>query len=163
MTEITLVAGEVVGWRAWGVVTTGRREPALRSLFQGGKPVWPTRDWLRATCEFGHCPASPGEHCYCGLYAARDRRQLTGLHQFGDPTQIRYTQAGGPITVIGQVALAGLVYPGDRGWRAARARPLRLLVPYEHWDLVDPLSRAYRVPVGLTNVLIEESTRGHRS
>lgn len=160
-----LIAGEVTGWRAWGLVTTGRREPAIRSLFEGGKPLWPPRDWFRATCRFGHCPdEQPSEGCNCGIYAARDRQQLVGLHQYGDPNEIRYTQAGGAITVIGQVALVGLIYPGSRGWRAARARPLSIFLPYAHWDVVDALSRVYRVPVGLTNILIDEgSPRGHRA
>jgi hypothetical protein len=165
MMDAPLVAGEIIGWRAWGLVTTGRREPALRSLFEGGKPVWPTKDWLRSTCRFKDPCADeePGVGCWCGIYAARDRRQLVGLHQYGNPTRPRYTDAGGSITVVGQVALAGLIYPGSRGWRAARARPLRIFVPYAHWDLVDELARAYRVPVSLANILIEGSPGGHRA
>jgi hypothetical protein len=170
MSDLPLVAGEVVGWRAWGVIEEGRNL-ALVSLFHGAR--WPTDDWLRAVCQKLNsdepdphgCEESPGVYCVCGVYGARDREHLTGLRQFGRPTGVRYTMAR-PLTIIGQVALAGVVIPGWSGWRAARGRPLHLWVPYTHWRVVDRLVEAYRVPVGLSNTLVddqEEAIGGNRS
>jgi hypothetical protein len=61
------------------------------------------------------------------------------------------------VRAIGEVALVGKVIRGTQGWRAERARPLRLWVPYEHWRLVRKLAQTYRVPVGLTDTLLAAS------
>lgn len=167
-----LVAGEVVGWRSWGVY--GRpvgfgsiKDPVLFSLFNDTE--WPADDWLYAECldlnsvipSARACKEIPGKGCHCGVYAARDRRQLAGLRQYGDPNGQLYTQAR-PLTVIGEVALAGLIYPGSRGWRAARARVLRLYVPHEHWPIVHPLQETYNVSVELSNTMRVKGDDGYR-
>jgi hypothetical protein len=146
--DLPVVPGEVEAWRAWVVLTAGYREPRLRSLYFD--TVWPTDAWLLAE----------GDH---GICAARDREHLVSMHRWGDRGAPRYVTAA-EVTAIGRVGLAGVVIPGERGYRAERARPLSLLLPYAHWELVESLRRAYRVPVGLSNVLIEGgSVRGHRS
>jgi hypothetical protein len=143
--DLPVVPGEVEAWRAWIVLTTGYRE---RSLFFD--VVWPTDAWLLAE----------GDH---GICAARDRDHLVRMHQYGDQRFGRYV-AMGEVTAIGRVGLAGVIIPGDRGYRAEKARPLSILLPYAQWELVEPLRRAYRVPVGLSNVLIAAGGhRGHRS
>lgn len=157
--ELPVVPGEVVGWRAWIVVTAGHREPRLRSLYYG--VIWPTDDWLLA---------ADGEHRGYdphGICAARDRQHLVEMHRYGSSAHPRYVEGGGErrgIAAIGAVGLAGLVIPGDRGYRAEKARPLSILLPYAAWELVEPLRRAYRVPVGLSNVLVNAGGHcGHRS
>jgi hypothetical protein len=146
--DLPVVPGEVEAWRAWTVRVTGYREPRLWSLFFD--VVWPTDGWLVAE----------GDH---GICAARDREHLIGMHQYGDRRWGRYVQMG-EATAVGRVGLAGVIIPGDRGFRAEKARPLSILLPYAQWELVEPLRRAYRVPVGLSNVLIAAGGhRGHRS
>jgi hypothetical protein len=76
------------------------------------------------------------------------------------------TGSDGDLAAIGEVGLAGVIVPGERGYRAERARPLSILLPYTAWDFVEPLRLAYRVPVGLANVLVSTEggdRRGHRS
>lgn len=103
-----------------------------------------------------------------GICAARDRQHLVSLHRFGSSAHPRYVEGGGEyegIAAIGRVALAGLIVPGERGYRAERARVVSVLLPYAAWDLVEPLRRAYRVPVGLSNVLVnvKGAQGGHRT
>jgi hypothetical protein len=153
--ELPLVPGEVAGWRAWIVLSAGYREPRLRSLYYD--VVWPTDRWLIA----GEGPGA-GDH---GICAARDREQLVAMHRYGQRHHPRYVEGGEDgIAAIGKVALAGVIIPGERGYRAEKARPLHILLPYVAWDLVEPLRRAYRVPVGLADVLVNppEVQRGHR-
>lgn len=145
--DLPVVPGEVTGWRAWIVVT--RREPWLRSLYFD--VIWPTDAWLVAEDGDGR-----GDEPH-GICAARDREHLVSMYQYvkGD---------GKDVVAIGEVGLAGKITPGDRGFRAEKARPLSILLPFAAWELVDALARAYRVPVGLANVLISAGgRRGHRA
>lgn len=156
--DLPVVPGEVVGWRAWVVVTSGYREPRLRSLYFD--VVWPTDDWLVA--EAAHPDRTPH-----GICAARDREHLVAMHRYGSSAHPRYVEGGGEhrgVAAIGEVGLAGVIIPGERGYRAEKARPLSILLPYAAWELVEPLRRAYRVPVSLANVLVKTGgQRGHRS
>lgn len=157
--DLPVVPGEVVGWRAWLVVTAGRREPRLRSLYFD--VIWPTDDWLVATDATGY------EGHPHGVCAAVHREHLAEMHRYGSSAHPRYVEGGGEhqgVAAIGEVGLAGLIVPGDRGYRAERARPLSILLPYASWELVEPLRREYRVPVGLANVLVNAGGhRGHRA
>jgi hypothetical protein len=54
-------------------------------------------------------------------------------------------------TILGEVALAGKVIVGTKGYRASRARPRRLYVPHSKWRLAKPLQDAYCVPVDRAN------------
>jgi hypothetical protein len=132
------VLGEVLAFRAWRVEELWGEPPHLASL---GDDLWPTGEWMEAEC--GHCEEPPGERCSCGIYAARDRRHLVGMG---------YNKGQG-VRVIGDVALAGKVIPGSHGFRAARARVVRLYVPFVEWELAVELRSAYGVPVGLDNTL----------
>ena len=161
--ELPVVPGEVIGWRAWVVLSSGYREPRLRSLYFD--VVWPTNDWLIATD--GDQPYDPRN--VHGICAARDREHLVSMHRYGSVSWPRYVsgveRVGDAVIAVGEVALAGVIYPGERGYRAGKARVASVLVPYVAWDLVEGLARAYRVPVGLANVLISEGgvVCGHRS
>lgn len=147
-----LVAEEVVGWRAWLVDTSGRI-PRLRSLMYD--VTWPTDDWLVAI-DGDHRGQEPH-----GICAARDREHLSGMTVFMRADTARYVAGAGAgadrVVAIGEVGLAGLIIPGERGYRAERARVRSILLPYKAWELVAELRVAYRVPVSLTNVL---TTRG---
>lgn len=159
--EIPDRIGEIVAYRAWTVRSSNLRAPKLVSLTH--RTTWPTGDWFVARCagrrirpeEIEVSDATDGRvphiGCSCGIYAARDREHLVELG-FND-----YSLRGEPI-VIGEVGLAGKVIPGEKAWRAERARPLRLFVGFVHWRLVAPLSAAYSVPVELTNLLSEEGS-----
>lgn len=154
MTRVPDIAGEIVGFRAWLVETSPR--VSLYSL--NGSIEWPGDDWTRAVCR--RCgDALPGEWCRCGIYCARDALHLHGLsyHDHGGEDQV---------TVVGELALAGKVIPGTQGYRAEKARVLRLWVPWTAWELVAPLRRRYGVPVGLANTLKpivrQEVLHGHR-
>ncbi len=123
--------------------------------------IWPTDEWLIA--EDGDRRGNEPH----GICAARDRDHLVALHRYGSSAHPRYVEGGGEhrgVAAIGEVGLAGLIYPGERGYQAEKARPLSILLPYAAWELVEPLRRAYRVPVGLANVLVNEGChRGDRS
>jgi hypothetical protein len=144
--DTPLMLGETLGWRAWVVIAETSRAPRLRSATHSST-VWPTNRWTAATCGGElHCRQDdggdrriPGEHCRCGLYAARDLEQLLGLG---------YASWGGRDTVVvGQVAFAGKVIPGTQGWRAERGRIARLYVPFSKAELGKRLSEVYAVPV----------------
>ncbi len=145
---------EVVAFRAWYVRTSYLGPPVLWSPVNSTS--WPHRDWLRARCNRGvghggvgstRCQRTgreiPGDGCSCGIYAAVDRLELA--------RQWHYNEREG--VVIGEVGLAGKVIPGEFAWQAEKARVLHLWVPHTDWQLAEPLSRAYRVPVDLTNLL----------
>jgi hypothetical protein len=138
------VVGEVLAYRAWYVDLRWDREARLVS-FNG--TVWPRAAWLAAECSHDGCD-TPGERCSCGVYAARDRAHL--LHMGFS----RRTYNESPI-VIGEVGLVGKVIPGSQGWRAQKARPVRLELPHQHWRLMPSLRATYRVPVALSNTLRE--------
>jgi hypothetical protein len=139
------VVGEVSGWRAWRLVGTSKT-PRLMSVTATDfrvdhvDAIWPTNRWYTAACPHGHVAGQiPVESCKCGIYAARDRDQLIKLG-YGV-----YTHEDN--RVIGEVAFAGKVIPGTQGFRAEKARVIRLFVPYENWRMAEALGAAYRVPV----------------
>ena len=135
--------GEVIGWRAWDIVGT-LALPRLQSVThkRGNDSIWPTRRWFEAECSRGHGKGEiPMLGCGCGLYAARDRNHLV---------QLAYGAYGNrEVKAIGEVAFAGKVIEGAQGWRAARGRIKSLLLPYEYWQWVEPLSDAYGVEAEL--------------
>jgi hypothetical protein len=135
------VFGEVVGWRAWEI-RGSEREPRLVSVTN--TTIWTPGEWLEAVCRGGHTQEQiPFEGCSCGIYAASSREHLLRMGYNG------YTDE--ETRVIGQVGLVGKVIPGTQGFRASKARPVRLWVPFERWAYVDALSRDYRVPVDLSD------------
>lgn len=109
------------------------------------------------------CTDVPGEDCTADPY--RRHRHGCGIHAGNDRPHVRvlgYDDAAAVaaiwpehdigVVAIGEVGLAGKVIVGAKGWRATRARPLRLYVPYGAWRLVKPLRDAYGVPVQLANL-----------
>jgi hypothetical protein len=144
------VAGEIAGYRAWYLRARWQLDPPTLYSINGGRDwgegqPWPHGAWMVADCRHADPDddAPHERHRGCGIHAARDREHLVDLG---------YNEGDG-LVVIGEVALSGKVIPGELGWRAQRARPLRLWLPYDRWQLVRRLSAAYRVPVGLTNPL----------
>lgn len=149
--ERQVVPGEIIAYRSWILDGTLRR-PRLLSLNE--KALWPANDWIVAACRWNHEDGIPGENCSCGIHAARTRGHLMDMnyHDWG-------RGYGDPELVVGEVALAGKVIPGDQGWLAERARPYRLWVPHLRWRWANSLQRAYRVPAGVINPQTEEEPR----
>jgi hypothetical protein len=128
----------IIGWRAWRyeITVDGPR------LFSVWRPAaWEPGLQIEAQCQgvwvADHEP--PGDDCKCGVYAVRSLDQIR---------ELAYERVG---TVFGQVALAGEVIEGERGYRAARAWILKLYVPHLDWPRTRPLERTYGVPVGVLN------------
>jgi hypothetical protein len=134
---------EIIGYRAWRV-DPACAQPRLRSPVFVEAEAWPNRSWHAAACSRNH--DAPAEGCSCGIYAARDRAHLV------DQAYNEESDAS-VVVVIGEVGLAGKVIVCQQGYRAAKARPVRLWVPYEHWPLANRLRDHYRVPVSLDNTL----------
>lgn len=125
--------GEVTGWRAWRVVIDGDIRLASVDV---GRTLWHPGGFATARCVRGVVHDAPDVACTCGFYAVRTREYLVGLG-------IHYRSATDHPVVIGEVALSGKVILASRGFRAERARPLRLKVPHELWRLANRLDEAY--------------------
>lgn len=150
------VIGEIIGWRAWRVIGARPEQLPMLASATFQHTIWHPGYWTLATCGDRHeCARSkdggvPGERCSCGMYAAKNRSQLVGLG-YG-------REDGRHPRIVGQVAMAGKVIPGQQGWRAEKARVARLFVPFQNWKLVDALERLYGVEVLLDNPLKETPT-----
>jgi hypothetical protein len=148
--EVPDIVGEILGWRAWrvDVLSLDGKDVRLRSVTT--RTRWPIDDWLYASCGIRPHKAEkvPSKTCSCGIYAAKDRPHLTGMHY--------HVYSIDDTVVIGQVALAGKVIPGTQGWRAAKARPVKILVPYTRWRLAAGIKNSYGVEVELDNTLKEQ-------
>jgi len=148
--EIPDRIGEVMAFRSWNVLLDGH----LVSL-NGSK--WRPGGWMVAECSPfnlmargrpGHNVTNiPVEGCTCGIYAAKTRAHLA------DMAYNRYSDYAGEIRVLGDVALAGKIIPGSQGYRALKARPVKIYVPYEHWQMVDKIKNLYGIDVVLDNTL----------
>ena len=151
MSEIVVpdVVGEITGFRAWRVIGS-LKFPVLQSVTHR-EGVWHPDRWTYATCRGDlQCFSSddhrvPGWDCSCGLYAARDRKHLSGM-------SYNRERDGHPV-LIGEVGLVGKVIEGRQGWRAERGRVKRLFVPFHHHRWMEPLAEFYNVPVQPDNVL----------
>lgn len=148
------VAGEIVAVRTWELKRLPRGDAVLLSL---NGTVWSGDGWQQAACGRSYGCETPGEDCSCGIYAAKSRLHLETLDYHDD--------------VIGELALVGKVIVAENGYRAERARPLRLWVPFDDWDCAAPLAQRYGVTVGLADTfdladsgvtVAEGRTRGHR-
>jgi hypothetical protein len=143
----------VEGWRAWAVSSTPPRYggvPVLRSVSYA-EHFWPPRSPMQAVCnrrKHNDAEVIPVEGCSCGFYSAKTLNHLLKMRYH------RYdADASGFFHVVGQVANWGKVIEGTQGWRAAISYPVKLLVPFEAWRLVEALEDAYGVPVELSNTL----------
>lgn len=137
------VVGEVIAFRSW-YVQQEKDEAILVSL--NDKTPWTPGQFLIARCTVHNVEEIPVKTHTCGIYAAKDREHLVAM---------RYNRYDlNRDVVIGEVALSGKIIPGTQGWRAQKARPVKLFVPYEKWRLVDALERTYNIPVELSNTLI---------
>lgn len=151
--EHEVVEDEVLGWRAWDVFNGLPKLPRLGSVSH--KYVWPTDHYTVATCG-GHnfCELSsdgrvPGERHSCGIYSARDFEHLTRHLPYA---QYRAATGGGVHTkVIGQIAMAGKVIEGTQGWKAEKARIVKLYVPFEGYSrnarMYQRLAEQYNVEI----------------
>lgn len=142
--------GTCEGWRAWGVPALKPRygnPPKLYSVTHT-RYFWNPRQLSRAECN--RCgPDVPGENCSCGFYSAKTLAHLMGMayHQYD-------AEASGFFHVVGQVANWGKVIECSSGWRAEKAYPVHLYIPFEAHHLALALKEAYGVPVSLKNILV---------
>lgn len=121
--------GPVVGWRAWRIVCDLGRYRLASLLYPD---VWRPGQATAATClrDDGHRRhTAPRGECRCGIYAARSpAAALDVLAEWWDWMPAS-SGSGPPEWAIGEVRLWGRVVEAERGWRAARAYPARLLLP----------------------------------
>jgi hypothetical protein len=148
--EKQVVVGVREGWRAWGIPlhTLPGEPPKLYSVTHADY-YWRPRRVSQALCSRGHVGDQvPGEVCGCGFYSAKSLEHLMsmGYHTYDAERQ-------GFFHVIGKVGNWGKVIEGDQGWRAQKAYPMSLYVPFEAWKLGKVLKEAYGVPVRLKNFL----------
>lgn len=124
---------EIVAYRAWQVVLLNG-VVTLKSVTRTSH-VWLPDEWTYADCTKKHADGVPAKGCTCGLYAAKDRNHLLSMsyHRYDESKTV----------VIGEVGLAGKVIPGTQGYRAEKARILKIEVPYERWQIVNPLKDRY--------------------
>jgi hypothetical protein len=178
-----VVVADIMGYRTWQVwmpgdpLDAGRRWAPKPRLLSFSGTEWPTDAWLEATCSrdthrwTSECAPEdvPGEDCSgpCGVHAARSREHLVSLSswlgKYTDQEIVDNCGHGAQTIAIGETALAGKVIPCEKGWRAKKARIVRLWVPHAWWRVVRPLQEAYRVPVGLTNTFDRGSGNGLRA
>lgn len=104
-----LVAGPVVGWRAWEL--TGRGSTLRLGPVARHRRPWPPRRAAVANCWHLRFHRAPNLPCTCGLHATRD------------PELLRRARAR---AVIGTVALWGTVVEHAFGYRARFGYPQRL-------------------------------------
>lgn len=153
-----------IAWRVWDVALSDDGL-TLESLFYPTN--WTPGTKMKATCRYG-CPEVPGRsHDHgdgvhslpCGFYGGKTLEQAATYlpATLSDPTSMTLKRTR---SVIGKVALAGLVKEHERGYRAELAWPVALWVPVSFgfpvnaWE-GDPeraarlLYRRYDVPVKL--------------
>lgn len=148
-------AEAIEAWRVWRIAETkdGYR---LGSVV---KPtLWPPGEALAAEClrtsplagwlrrKRGRAHEIPDEGCECGVYAA----YLPEIGRYLDEPPQRLSAA----RVLGQVSLWGKVVECQRGFRAARAYPLRIYVPVDsslhrglRWEELVAGLEVYGIPV----------------
>ena len=109
--------GPLVGWRVWRVA---REAGCIRLRSAVFDDVWLPGHPVVARCEHGH--AAPDRACACGVYAVSSPRPALRYLVGRDDADVVHR-------VVGEVVLWGMTIEGERGWRAERARPLRLWIP----------------------------------
>jgi hypothetical protein len=151
-------ADVMVGWRAWQIECEVDEDEDLGLLWSVTHPEhgpWTPREPMVAVCTKNpnewHEP--PAEGCTCGLYAAKDRSHLQSMSYHRYDTHKSSVNGGEVWCAIGTVSLYGGVIPGSQGWKAGKAYPREILLPYEAYRVAKPITEKYGVPVRLHNVL----------
>lgn len=152
-----------IGWRAWAVNPDfdPARGPVLRSATRK-EAFWTPGVPMIARCPFGKGRANgkvpkgehevPGEKCKCGLYAAK-----THAHMIRQSYRRYNAEKDGWFKVIGKVKQWGKVIEGTQGWRAQRAYPQVIYMPFEAFAVLGKaVGEAYKVPVYPKNILNSE-------
>lgn len=110
-----------VAWRVWRVIRYHDVHLLASPMIN---VVWPSRAALEASClqwaGGRHDAPPPYERCSCGIYGTR----LETL-----PVSMLGQQLLRPL-VVGPVYLWGRVVEGEAGWRAERAYPKSLYIPF---------------------------------
>lgn len=115
MEQDVLWVTPLVGWRVWSLEMTYAGKIRLTSSYAWyGK--WPINTPFRAKCLITW-HAAPHIECTCGIYAAKDLKQIKKILSWDI------------LRVLGQVSLWGRVVEGKKGYRAEFAYPRNLWVP----------------------------------
>ena len=83
---------------------------------------WAGFEAFGASCRAGFNHDAPDGRCSCGVYALRAAEEA-----------LAYATSSGA-SVLGAVHLWGRLVPAERGFRAERAYPERLVIPRALWD-----------------------------
>lgn len=114
----------IIAWRAWSVGGGQLLSPHQGDVWAGGKLEWA-----------GQCQCSQalkGQDCHCGVNAYASEHEL--IEGAGNLLRIG-------TMVVGQVALEGEVRVFERGFRAERARVLRVWSLSADSRVIDDVSR----------------------
>jgi hypothetical protein len=106
----------IVAFRTWRVSSAGE-------LYSVHFPYrWTGFEAFGASCRAGFNHDAPDARCSCGVYALRAAEEA-----------LAYATSSGA-SVLGAVHLWGRLVPAERGFRAERAYPERLVIPRALWD-----------------------------
>ena len=155
------LAEVVLGWRCWSIksdLPDYGLPPKLLSVAGTAGYFWKPRRESIAECKKKPNPCKhddedvskrlPGDACGCGFYSAKTYKHLKTMSYW------RYNEEQtGYFRIVGLVGNWGKVCEASYGWRAQKAYPLRLHVPYEAWPLVAPLKETYGCEVVIANFL----------
>jgi hypothetical protein len=151
------LAEVVKGWRCWSLESKTLRyglKPKLYSVAGTSGYFWVPRRESVAECNrvdkqhpSSDVPHDEASHL-CGFYSAKTYKHLKTM-----PYWKYNEEVDGYFKIVGVVANWGKVIECSLGWRAQKAYPNTLFIPYEAWRLARPLAETYGVPVYLKNFL----------
>jgi len=130
----------LIGWRG-NNIRYANGKPTIWSPVSPMK--WNPGEIHVATChgvKLEECPhrlagdKSPAPNCSCGFYAARTQDHILslGYGRNGDPLN--------PDSVVTEVAQSGRVAVHSLGWKAEKARIVRIHVPHVAWKVANQLT-----------------------
>lgn len=139
----------IVGWRSWDVKYERGEQKRLNLVSPTQGAIWPVDELVAKPCGSRSHELDPSS-CLCGINAYVDEQHLlTGEYALKP--------------VWGQVQMWGHVRKFEKGWRAERARPVKLWTtlgreearmlseqyscPVEHVSRYEIIARAYSGPI----------------
>lgn len=140
-----LTVKKIMAWKGMHI-TWKTGVPLLIPPVYAQDGPWLPGEWQVATCG-GRKPdekhldpttgeyVSPRKECTCGFYSGRTREHQMALGYS------HYSEAHPAVMV--EIQLAGKIFPASNGFRAQKARPVRIHVPHELWELGRDLKAAY--------------------
>ena len=126
-----LIGEPIQAWRCWFVVPENKTSGPLRLASVVYGDLWEPKKEHKARCrpaesasEGWHDP--PARTHGCGIYGVKTQEQVNRYYRSGEyRSRFEYTEI---YRVIGLVALWGKIVPGEKGYRAEYAYPIKLQV-----------------------------------